>query len=55
MTQLGLYTGKASGRYDEGVEDAVKRYQWARGIQEDELGVYGAATRARLESETSEP
>ncbi|WP_328550508.1 MULTISPECIES: peptidoglycan-binding domain-containing protein [unclassified Streptomyces] len=55
LTQLGLYTGKASGRYDEGVEDAVKRYQWARGIQEDELGVYGAATRARLESETSQP
>ena len=55
LTQLGLYTRKASGHYNEGVEDAVGRYQWARGIQGDELGVYGAQTRARLESETTEP
>jgi hypothetical protein len=55
LTQLGLYTRKASGHYNEGVEDAVSRYQWARGIQGDELGVYGAETRARLESETTEP
>jgi hypothetical protein len=27
----------------------------ARGITSDELGVYGTATRARLESETPEP
>ncbi|MCD9872669.1 peptidoglycan-binding domain-containing protein [Streptomyces guryensis] len=55
LTQLGLYTREPGGHYDEGVEDAVSRYQWARGIQGDELGVYGAQTRARLESETSQP
>ena len=55
LTQLGLYTRPPTGQYDEGVEDAVSRYQWARGITEDELGVYGVATRARLESETSQP
>jgi hypothetical protein len=55
LTQLGLYTGQASGHYNEDVEDAVSRYQWARGIQEDELGVYGAQTRAWLESETTQP
>ena len=55
LTQLGLYPRQPSGHYNEGVEDAVSRYQWARGIQGDELGVYGAETRARLESETSQP
>ncbi|MEV6945897.1 peptidoglycan-binding domain-containing protein [Streptomyces sp. NPDC051172] len=55
LTQLGLYTGTPTGHYDQGVEDAVSRYQWARGIQGDELGVYGAVTRARLESETTQP
>ncbi|GAA3821332.1 hypothetical protein GCM10022403_063480 [Streptomyces coacervatus] len=55
LTQLGLYTRQATGHYNEGVEDAVSRYQWARGIQGDELGVYGAETRAWLESETTEP
>ncbi|MEU5040585.1 peptidoglycan-binding domain-containing protein [Streptomyces griseorubiginosus] len=55
LTQLGLYTRKASGDYDEVVEDAVTRYQWARGIQPPEYGVYDLATRDRLESETTEP
>ncbi|MFF7947270.1 peptidoglycan-binding domain-containing protein [Streptomyces griseorubiginosus] len=55
LTQLGLYTRKASGHYDEVVEDAVTRYQWARGIQPPEYGVYDLATRNRLESETTEP
>ncbi|WP_405643605.1 peptidoglycan-binding domain-containing protein [Streptomyces sp. NBC_00019] len=55
LTQLGLYTRKASGHYNEGVEDAVSRYQWARGIQATEYGVYDLATRERLESETQEP
>ncbi|KKD06904.1 peptidoglycan-binding domain-containing protein, partial [Streptomyces sp. WM6386] len=55
LTQLGLYTRKASGHYNEGVEDAVSRYQWARGIQTAEYGVYDLATRERLESETQEP
>lgn len=55
LTQLGLYTRKANGQYDETVEDAVSRYQWARGIQPPEYGVYDLATRNRLESETTEP
>ncbi|WP_328428069.1 peptidoglycan-binding domain-containing protein [Streptomyces sp. NBC_00443] len=55
LTQLGLYTREARGSYNEGVEDAVLRYQWARGVQPDEYGVYDLATRERLESETSEP
>lgn len=55
LTQLGLYTRKARGYYDKWVENAVSRYQWARGIQGDEQGVYGAETRAHLESETREP
>ncbi|MEV7886374.1 peptidoglycan-binding domain-containing protein [Streptomyces sp. NPDC002817] len=55
LTQLDLYTRKASGHYNEGVEDAVTRYQWARGIQAAEYGVYDLATRELLESETQEP
>ncbi|MFF4268498.1 peptidoglycan-binding domain-containing protein [Streptomyces sp. NPDC001536] len=55
LTQLNLYTRKASGHYNEGVEDAVARYQWARGVQPDEYGVYDLETRERLESETQEP
>ncbi|MET7731413.1 peptidoglycan-binding domain-containing protein [Streptomyces sp. NPDC005402] len=55
LTQLGLYSRKASGHYNEGVEDAVSRYQWARGIQVQEYGVYDLLTRERLESETTEP
>ncbi|MFG1669814.1 peptidoglycan-binding protein [Streptomyces sp. Y7] len=55
LTQLGLYTRQARGNYNEGVEDAVARYQWARGIQPDDYGVYDLETRERLESETTEP
>ncbi|MFD5846255.1 peptidoglycan-binding domain-containing protein [Streptomyces chartreusis] len=55
LTQLGLYTRQARGNYNEGVEDAVARYQWARGIQSDDYGVYDLETRERLESETTEP
>ncbi|WP_367323491.1 peptidoglycan-binding domain-containing protein [Streptomyces sp. HUAS ZL42] len=55
LTQLGLYTRQPGGKYNEGVEDAVTGYQQARGIQDEEPGVYGAATRTRLESETTEP
>ncbi|MFE7245777.1 peptidoglycan-binding protein [Streptomyces sp. NPDC057580] len=46
---------EASGNFNSLVDDAVRNYQWVRGIKSDELGVYGRATRARLESETSEP
>ncbi|MFJ3302034.1 peptidoglycan-binding protein [Streptomyces sp. NPDC086549] len=55
LSQLNLYVGEANGTYNSQVEDAVRTYQVARGIESDEAGVYGAATRARLEAETSEP
>ncbi|MHA5054245.1 peptidoglycan-binding domain-containing protein [Streptomyces sp. SD15] len=55
LRQLSLYTGNTDGSYSNQVEDAVRRYQWARGITADEQGVYGAATRASLEAETTEP
>ncbi|MFJ8493638.1 peptidoglycan-binding protein [Streptomyces sp. NPDC094038] len=55
LTQLNLFTGKADGHYDSKTESAVRTYQLARGILTDESGVYGTATRAALESETTEP
>ena len=55
LTQVGLYSRKAAGHYNEGVEDAVAAYQWQRGIQVAEHGVYDLVTRERLESETTEP
>ncbi|MEW1771879.1 peptidoglycan-binding domain-containing protein [Streptomyces sp. NPDC086777] len=55
LAQLNLYTGQADGHYDRRTEDAVRTYQLARGILTDESGVYGTATRAALEAETSEP
>ncbi|MER5404158.1 peptidoglycan-binding domain-containing protein [Streptomyces sp. NPDC002769] len=55
LRQLYLFNGKADGNYSRQVEDAVRRYQWARGIRSDEQGVYGRATRASLEAETREP
>ncbi|WP_043683779.1 peptidoglycan-binding domain-containing protein [Streptomyces xylophagus] len=55
LAQLNLYTGPDNGVFDKQVQTSVRTYQLARGIQSDELGVYGTATRARLESETTEP
>ncbi|MFE2465918.1 peptidoglycan-binding domain-containing protein [Streptomyces mirabilis] len=55
LRQLSLYTGRADGTYSRQVEDAVRRYQWARGITGDKSGVYGTPTRASLESETQTP
>lgn len=55
LRQLSLYTGQSDGTYSRQVEDAVRRYQWARGITGDKSGVYGAATRASLEGETRTP
>ncbi|MEU6554919.1 peptidoglycan-binding domain-containing protein [Streptomyces sp. NPDC046915] len=55
LRQLNLYAGKIDGDYSTQVETAVRTYQWARGIEADELGVYDTATRTKLESETSEP
>lgn len=55
MSQLRMYMGDADGHFDRHLEDAVRWYQWARGITSDPSGVYGAATRTSLESETSQP
>ncbi|MFE5088405.1 peptidoglycan-binding domain-containing protein [Streptomyces mirabilis] len=55
LRQLSLYTGQSDGTYSRQVEDAVRRYQWARGITDDKSGVYGTATRASLEGETRTP
>ncbi|WP_460062731.1 peptidoglycan-binding domain-containing protein [Streptomyces sp. YKOK-I1] len=55
LTQAGFYDGDADGRYGSEVESAVRSYQLARLVLTDESGVYGKATRAALESETSEP
>ncbi|MET8446296.1 peptidoglycan-binding protein [Streptomyces sp. NPDC005209] len=55
LRQLNLYVGDVNGNFNRPVENAVRNYQWARGIDEDELGVYGPVTRQLLESETAEP
>ncbi|MFJ9897432.1 peptidoglycan-binding protein [Streptomyces sp. NPDC091280] len=55
LAQLNLYTGPDNGVFDKQVQASVRTYQLARGIQSDAAGVYGAATRAKLESETTEP
>ncbi|MEU7468088.1 peptidoglycan-binding domain-containing protein [Streptomyces sp. NPDC044984] len=49
-----LYNEEIHGRFDQRVEDALRSYQWSKGLQA-ELGVYGPQTRARLEAETREP
>ncbi|MFE1259017.1 peptidoglycan-binding protein [Streptomyces albogriseolus] len=54
LRQVWLYQGDLNGRYGHRVEEAVRHYQWSRGINE-ELGVYGPLTRSRLESETGGP
>uniref|UniRef100_A0AAU3HVX0 Peptidoglycan-binding protein n=1 Tax=Streptomyces sp. NBC_01393 TaxID=2903851 RepID=A0AAU3HVX0_9ACTN len=55
LSQLRMYMRKADGQFDRHLEDAVRWYQWARGISGDDPGVYGPATRASLEAETSQP
>jgi hypothetical protein len=55
LRQRLFYLGTVDGTYDGDVETAVAAYQGARGITDDPRGVYGKATRARLESETEEP
>lgn len=55
LRQIGFYDADADGEYDREVESAVRGYQLTRVILDDEPGVYGAPTRALLESETSEP
>ncbi len=55
LRQLLLFNEDADGTFDDRVEDAVRTYQWSRGIQSDDLGVYDRETRTELESETKEP
>ncbi|MFF4757275.1 peptidoglycan-binding protein [Streptomyces sp. NPDC001292] len=55
LSQLYFYPGKADGVFGHRLERSVRAYQSSRGISADEPGVYGPATRARLESETTEP
>ncbi|MGP3736141.1 peptidoglycan-binding protein [Streptomyces sp. GDS52] len=55
LRQLRLYNSEVHGRFNRRVEDALRTYQWSRGIRGDELGVYGPETRSRLESEAREP
>jgi hypothetical protein len=55
LRQLAIYLGDIDENFDEQVEAAVRQYQFTRGIDEDDSGVYGGATREELESETEEP
>jgi hypothetical protein len=55
LRQLYLYDDDTDGSFDDRLEDAVRTYQWSRGIPTDDLGVYDGETRAKLESETREP
>lgn len=55
LKQIGYYDGEADGDFDQQVESAVRTYQVTRLVLQDEPGVYGTATRASLESETTEP
>ncbi|MFI7017076.1 peptidoglycan-binding protein [Streptomyces sp. NPDC050164] len=55
LSQLYLYDEDTDGDYDSRLEEAVRTYQWSRGIQTDDLGVYDRETRAKLESETEDP
>ncbi|MFE0131425.1 peptidoglycan-binding protein [Streptomyces sp. NPDC059037] len=54
LQQLSLYEGEAHGNFNAPVASALTRFQVARGTDEaDGEGVYGAATRAALEAETT--
>ncbi|MEU1001654.1 peptidoglycan-binding protein [Streptomyces tibetensis] len=55
LRQLQLYDDDSDGTFDDRLQEAVRTYQWSRGIQSDDLGVYDRETRAKLESETREP
>jgi peptidoglycan hydrolase-like protein with peptidoglycan-binding domain len=52
LRQLSLYYGQPDGRFNGQTEFAVRSYQMARGVQGDEPGTYGPATRRALEAET---
>lgn len=46
LTELGYYTGKCSGTYLDGTQDAVRRFQQATGLRAD--GVAGVDTLRKL-------
>ncbi|GGZ73408.1 peptidoglycan-binding domain-containing protein [Streptomyces subrutilus] len=49
LTARRLYSGKINGRFDWRVEQAVSTFQYNRGIDDEEWGVYGPVTRKALE------
>ncbi len=53
LGQLGLWSMPQRGRFDQHLDDAVQRFQAKYGVRGDPPGVYGPATRRRLESLTS--
>ncbi|MEU8938599.1 peptidoglycan-binding protein (plasmid) [Streptomyces goshikiensis] len=53
LAQLGLWSLPLRGRYDQHLDDAAQRFQAKYGVRGDPPGVYGPATRQRLESLTS--
>ncbi|MDT9698489.1 peptidoglycan-binding protein [Streptomyces sp. P17] len=55
LNQLYLYNDDINGNFNRQLEDALRNYQWSRGVGREDLGVYTAETRASLESETTEP
>jgi peptidoglycan hydrolase-like protein with peptidoglycan-binding domain len=55
LHQLYLYNDEINGDFTSRVEEALRNYQWSRGVGTDNLGVYDQETRAALEAETSEP
>ncbi|WP_217145306.1 peptidoglycan-binding protein [Streptomyces sp. AC627_RSS907] len=52
LTQFHLYYGPIDGEFSTDVTIAVHRFQWMRNVDESP-GVYGPATRAALEAETT--
>ncbi|MEV8126296.1 peptidoglycan-binding domain-containing protein [Streptomyces sp. NPDC085944] len=55
LAAMEMYRGDLNGNFNRQVEDAVRHYQWYRGIYTDGVGVYGPDTRRRLESEPRQP
>jgi peptidoglycan hydrolase-like protein with peptidoglycan-binding domain len=55
LRQVLLYSGVADGHYTSEVRDSVSSYQSVYNVQGDPDGIYGANTRASLESRTTEP
>ncbi|MGW6784561.1 peptidoglycan-binding protein [Streptomyces sp. NPDC054987] len=49
LAAQGLYRGKFHGRFDWRVEDALLDFQYDRGIDPQEWGVYGPLTRKAME------